>query len=69
MQAMLRIHEQWSEYASLHYDVTKCVFICEEFWGGRILSPLHNVLLCGQEIPQLTQGETYRHLRLNQNFG
>ena len=69
MQAMLRIHEQWSEYASLRYDVTKCAFICEEFWAGRILSPRHNVLLCGQEIPQLTQGETYRHLGLDQNFG
>lgn len=69
MQAMLHIHEQWSEYASLRYDDTKCAFLCEEFWVGRILSPRHNVLLCGQEIPQLAQGEKYRHLGLDQNFG
>lgn len=68
LQAMIRIHEQWSEYAALQYDVTKCAFICEEYWANRILSPRHNVLLCGQEIPQLAQDEKYRHLGLDQNF-
>ncbi|XP_078343059.1 uncharacterized protein LOC144628818 [Oculina patagonica] len=69
MQAMVQIHEQWSEYASLKYDVSKCAFLCEEFSAGRIISPPHKVLLCGQEIPQLTRGDKYRHLGLDQNFG
>ena len=69
LQAMIRIHEQWSEYASLKYDVSKCAFLCEEFIAGRILSLFHNVQLCRQEIPQLGQGDTYHHLGLDQNFG
>lgn len=69
IQAMIQIREQWSEYASLKYDVTKRAFLCEEYWANRILSPRHNVQLCGQEIPQLAQGEKYRHLGLDQNFG
>ena len=36
LQAMIKIHEQWSEYASLKYDVTKCAFLCEEYWANRI---------------------------------
>ena len=62
LQAMIRIHKQWSEYAALLYNVTKCAFIREEYWANRILSLRHNVPLCGQEIPQLAQGEKYCHL-------
>ena len=34
LQAMIRIHEQWSEYAALLYNVTNCAFIREEYWAN-----------------------------------
>lgn len=69
LQAMIRIHEKWSNYASLKYDAKKCALLCEEYGMRQIRSPPRKVLLCGQEIQQLFQGETYRHLGLDQNFG